>query len=120
MSGVRPASGARVSGAVTDPALAVPLPVRALLQAATADDAVAAALLAKRNPVLTAALDDAEARGMAQGMARAVLAVLASRGLALSPEEQEQLLGEREPARLARWLTRAASCVSAAELLAIA
>jgi Uma2 family endonuclease len=103
-------------GAITDPVLAVPLPVRALLQAAKADDAVAAALLAKRNPVLTAALDDAEARGMA----RAILAVLASRGLAVSPHEQEQLLGERDPARLTRWLTRAASCASAAELLALA
>jgi Uma2 family endonuclease len=107
------------NAAITDPALAVPLPVRALLQAAGADDAVAAALLAKRNPVLEAALDDAESRGEARGMARAVLAVLASRGLTLSPHEQEQLLRERDPARLTRWLTRAASCASAAELLAL-
>jgi hypothetical protein len=30
------------------------------------------------------------------------------------------IFGERDPARLTRWLTRAASCASAAELLALA
>jgi Uma2 family endonuclease len=111
------------NASIIDPALAVPLPVRALLQAAKTDDAVAAALLAKRNPVLEAALDDAEARGVARGeargMARSVLAVLASRELTLSPHEQEQILRERDPARLTLWLARAASCASAAELLAL-
>jgi hypothetical protein len=42
---------------IEDPALAVPLPVTALARAAKADDAMASALLAKKNPVLTAALE---------------------------------------------------------------
>jgi hypothetical protein len=100
---------------IVDPALAVPLPVRALLQTAKADDAVARALLAKRNPVIEAALDSAQAKGMA----RAILAVLASRALAVQPHEQEQLLGEHDPARLERWLAIAATCASASELLAL-
>ena len=103
------------SASIVDPALAVSLPVRALLQTAKADDAVARALLAKRNPVIEAALDGAEAKGMA----RAILAVLAARGLAVQPREQEQLLGERDLARLERWLAIAATCASASELLAL-
>jgi Uma2 family endonuclease len=59
---------------IDDPALAVALPVDALVHAAKADDAMARALLAKRNPVLIAALEsthaDGRARGEAEGRAR--------------------------------------------------
>ena len=103
------------NSSIADPALAVPLPIRALLQTAKADDAVARALLAKHNPVLEAALRESRI----EGIATTLLAVLDSRGLPLQLHERGQLLRERDPARLARWSARAASCTSAAELLAI-
>jgi Uma2 family endonuclease len=105
---------------IIDPALAVPLPIRALLHSAKADDSIASALLAKRNPVLEAALDTAEARGLALGLAEAILVVLASRALVPQPAERAQILGERDPVRLTRWLAHAAASASVAELLALA
>src|SRR5262249_7060059 len=61
---------------IVDPVFAVPLPVRALLQTAKADDAVAAALLAKRNPVLETALEEAEVKGNARGVQQGERALL--------------------------------------------
>jgi Uma2 family endonuclease len=58
-----------LAGSITDPALAVALPLDALVRAAKTDDAVARALLAKRNPVLVAAMEAAEAHGRAEGEA---------------------------------------------------
>ncbi len=55
---------------IDDVSLAVPLPVDALCVAVKADDAMASALLAKKNPVLVAALQGAETRGEARGEAR--------------------------------------------------
>lgn len=115
--------------AIADPALAVPLPVEVLLHEDKVDAALVRALLARRNPVLEAATREALARaecraqgraeGFAEGISRAILAVLIARGLRLSTDEQEQILRERDPARLKRWLGRVAACASAAELLAI-
>ncbi|MCA9514118.1 MAG: Uma2 family endonuclease, partial [Myxococcales bacterium] len=71
---------------IEDEAFVLPLPVHALVSAARADDAVARALLAKANPVLTAALAETAAQSKAEGKAEAsaegLLAVLATRGLA--------------------------------------
>ena len=39
---------------IEDPALEVPLPIAAMVHAAKADDAVARALVARRNPVIEA------------------------------------------------------------------
>jgi len=69
--------------------------------------------------VLEAFGREQRSEGLAQGRTEAILAVLASRALAPSAHEQDQILRERDPARLARWLARAASCTSVAELLAI-
>jgi hypothetical protein len=55
---------------IADPCFALPLPVEALCSAARADDAVATALLAKKNTVLVSALQKAEARGNAKGLLR--------------------------------------------------
>jgi len=102
------------AGHITDPALEVPLPIEALIHSAKADDAVARALVAKHNPVIEAI----RAEDRAQGKAEAVVALLAARGVSLDREEREQILGERDPARLERWIARAIACTSAAELLA--
>ncbi|MEM9693902.1 MAG: Uma2 family endonuclease [Myxococcota bacterium] len=57
-------------GSIADATLTVPLRVRDLVSAGKADDSVARALLAKKNPVLVAALDAREAQGLARGEAR--------------------------------------------------
>ncbi|HEU4731669.1 MAG TPA: Uma2 family endonuclease, partial [Kofleriaceae bacterium] len=91
-------------GYITDPALEVPLPVEALIHSAKADDAVASALVAKHNPVFEALRAESELKGRIEGTAEAVVAVLAARGLVLDRGERDRILGERDPARLARWL----------------
>jgi Uma2 family endonuclease len=104
---------------ISDPALVTPLPVQALLREAKADDAVGQALLIRGNRVIEAALQAREEEGAVKALAQAVLGVLAARGLQLSDREQEQLLGERDPERLHRWVVRAATCESTAELFAL-
>ncbi|HSK00259.1 MAG TPA: hypothetical protein VK932_03420, partial [Kofleriaceae bacterium] len=100
---------------ISDPALVTPLPVQALLREAEADYAVGRALVIKRNP----AIEEARQESKAEGRAEAVLAVLASRALGVSAHERAQIIGERDPGRLGRWLARVATCASVAELLAI-
>ena len=65
------------------------------------------------------ALGEAEgkAEGEAEGKAKAVLAVLAARGLAVSDTQRTRVLAERDLAVLDRWITRAATCASADEAL---
>ncbi len=108
-------------GTIDDPARAAPLPIAALVQSATADDAMARALLAKRNPVLVAAVDTGREEGREEGrmtgMANAILRVLARRGVAVATDQRERILGERDVAQLEAWLDAAVTCASTAELL---
>ncbi len=120
-------------GAIEDRALALPLPVRALVEAMSSDDAVAQALLAKRNPVITTALDDAErkgqiegrlagklegkAEGKAEGRIESLLAVLAARGLKVRKKHEKRIRSTTDEAVLAGWLVGAMSCVSVDALL---
>jgi len=76
---------------IDDPALDVPLPVDALLTTARAE-------------------------GIAEGKARALITVLTARGLALDEGTRARLLGERDGHRLDRWIARATTCTSLAEL----
>jgi hypothetical protein len=100
------------ASSIVDPVLAVPLPIAALVLAAKADDAVAAALVAKGNPVI--ARETAAAR--AEGRAEAVLQLLALRQLQPRANERERILAERDLERLARWLARALTCSRVSEL----
>jgi len=102
---------------IEDSALAAPLPVRALVSAAKADDAVARALLTKRNPVLLEALTRREVEGKIEGKIEALLAVLVPRGLVPSEAERRTLLSERDPLRVDRWLQASVRCSRVAELL---
>src|SRR5262249_53549743 len=84
-------------GAIVDRTLAAPLPHAALAEAMRSDDAVAHALLAKKNPVLEGALEarwtdgkqegkiegriEGEIAGRLKGKIAGVLSVLAGRGL---------------------------------------
>ena len=98
---------------IADRTLAAPLPVRALLSAAAADDAMAAALLTKQNPVLVAAVRAGEAKGKLA----AVLTVLEARGLSPTESQLHRLTSERDAARLDAWLRAAVHCGQIAELL---
>lgn len=110
-------------GQIADRVLSVPLPIAALVRAAKADDAVAMALLAKHNPVLEKALADraekgrlkGQLEGKAEGKAEALMVVLAARGLIPTPEESARIRAASED--IERWLARAATCSSVAELL---
>ena len=114
------------AGHITDPALAVPLSVAALLDAAGADDAVARALRLKRHPEFLAERAEGRAEGhseghsegRAEGRSEGLLIVLEARGLAPTAAERERIRAERDPARLERWLAAAATCADVASLLA--
>lgn len=99
---------------IHDPCLSRPLRVRALLDAAEADDAVARALVDKRNPVIEAVKND----GRLQGAKAAIVAVLAARGLPVSADLRERIADCRDGATLERWIAGAAVAGSAAEALA--
>jgi Uma2 family endonuclease len=99
--------------AIEDPVLVLPLPIHDLVAAAHADDAVARALLAKNNPILAAAI----AEGKAEGKTEAILAVLAGRGLRASDDQDRAIRAMRDEATLDRWLARAGTCTSVADLL---
>jgi Uma2 family endonuclease len=100
-------------GAITDRALSLPLPIHALVDAAKADDAVAAALIAKKNPVIEVALQEARLGGKVS----ALLAILASRELRVSKKAEKRIRAQRDEAVVDGWLRRAARCTSVEKLL---
>ncbi|WP_437946685.1 Uma2 family endonuclease [Sorangium sp. So ce296] len=139
---------------IEDPCLVRPLPLQALLDAASSDDAVARALLQKRVPALEAALAEGEARGEARGVALgeargeargvtlgealgeargeargallgeirmaqdAITTVLQARGVAVPAKVARTIAGCDDPSKLRRWLKRAATAATAAEVVA--
>ena len=54
---------------------------------------------------------------VAQGEARALLTVLRGRGIAVPEPVRERILTEKDPARLERWLEKAGTSPTVAELL---
>jgi hypothetical protein len=101
------------TGAIADPALAVPVPVAALVDASHADSAVAQAYRAQRHPEFIAEHEE----GRAEGIAHAVLAVLQARGLAPTDAERQHILATRDIAQLDRWLAAAVTCSTVGALL---
>ena len=112
---------------IEDPALAVPIPIEAILDAARADDAIARALRVKRHPEFVAERTEGWTEGHAQGLtegraegrAEALLIVLAGRGLVPTEAERHRILEERDLGRLERWLAAARTCADIAGLLAM-
>jgi hypothetical protein len=96
------------------------LPITALVGATQADDAIASALIAKKNPVIAGVVNDAEARGEARGVTRgkalAVLAVLKARGVSVPAEVEAKIRATDDDALLDAWLARAAICAAADDL----
>jgi len=106
---------------IDDPCLLRPIAVEALLAAAAADDAVAQALIAKKNSVVMdygkLRQDAGEAQGLAQGLAKALLTILAARGIDVPEDARRRILHTTDGAEIHRWLTRAASANCLAEVL---
>jgi hypothetical protein len=109
-----------LGGELADPCLVRPLRVRALLDAAAADDEVARALEAKGNPAILAMKAASEQRAeqrVVRAVAAAVLTVLASRGIEVSPRVQAVVEGAEDLAELHRWLVRAATAAHADDVI---
>ncbi len=102
---------------IDDPCLLRPIAVEALLAAAAADDAVAQALIAKRNPVVMDYGARERSAGEARGSALALLTILATRGIDVPEDARQRILHTTDHAQIQRWLTRAASAHSLAEIL---
>ena len=93
------AAGSRIE----DPCFVVPLAVATLFDPAAADNAVAAALIAKDNPVIR--------------QREAVLKVLEARGVAVGEAQRQEILRCHDLDCLNQWLRRAARATSANEVL---
>ena len=63
---------------------------------------------------------EGEAKGRAEGEAAALLKIVTRRGLTLTAEQRRRIMGCTDVAMLERWLDRALSVSSVAELLAAA
>jgi predicted transposase/invertase (TIGR01784 family) len=61
--------------------------------------------------------DEGKLEGRAEEGARAVLTVLRVRGIAVQDAARERILAEKDPARLERWLEKAAVAASVAEVI---
>jgi Uma2 family endonuclease len=106
-----------LSGQIDDPVFDIPLSFSELLITTKTDDAVQRALAAKRNPVFEAMKRTERDSGLREGQARALLAVLAARGLPVADADRDRILGEHDPERLDSWVASAVTCTSMAELL---
>jgi hypothetical protein len=114
---------------IEDPCLVTPLPVAALLDAGAAAIAVVKGLAAQGNPELQRREAEARAKAEAQGEARgkvmgeakgkaeSILKVLTARGVAVSEEQQQEILSSNDLARLDRWLLRALQASSTGEVI---
>ncbi|MEM9876983.1 MAG: Uma2 family endonuclease [Myxococcota bacterium] len=114
--------------AITDRCFAAPLVLRDLVSAASTDDAVARALLAKKNPVIEARIAAGEERGRREGEERgrregellgraiAVIEILRSRDVALTADDEARIRSSRDADQLATWLHRAPTATSAEAL----
>lgn len=89
-----------VDASIADACFVRPLPVRVLLDAASVDDAIAEALLAKKNPKIEAKI--------AAARAEAVLHVLAARDVIVTEGDRARVLACLDAEQLTRWMARAA------------
>lgn len=88
---------------IDDPCFVKPLPSAALLRAASSDDAVIAALAAKRHP----AIEQLREEGREEGLRQALRGVFAARGLPLGPEAAARIAACSDVSRLNAWIARA-------------
>lgn len=96
-------------GQLEDRALAVAIPVEALLDAARADRAILRAYRLQRHPEF---LEERR-----ETLVESIFDVLAARRLTPTGDEREEIVAERDLERLCRWLRAAATCATVAALL---
>ena len=105
---------------IEDPSLSTPLPVRAVLDAAHRNEAVAQALLASGDPALrrnrAEAIAEGKAAGIAEGKAAAILTILEKRGLAPGADARSRLRNCEDLTTLDRWLEHALAAESLADV----
>lgn len=80
-----------VDGTISDPALVRPIPVRALLDAAEADDAVVRAMDAKDNPEIIKIRTQSHAEGRAERRFEAIESVCEVLDIPLGPHQRTEL-----------------------------
>jgi hypothetical protein len=95
--------------AIEDSCLVAPLPVEALVKAARADDAVARALLAKRNPVITAAVEEGRRHGEVQALRRVLFGIAEARALSLTAAQEGRVECCTDASQLHAWVEAAAT-----------
>jgi hypothetical protein len=98
-----------LDGVLEDPTLAHPIPIRAMLDAAVARQAVAAAVWAQDDPWILERKQELRTESL--------LLVLEGRGLHPSDEQRAAIESCSDPERLQRWLRAAGRVGSVAELL---
>ena len=103
---------------IEDPCLDVPVEVAAILDAARRDEAVARALIKKKNRAIVEHTAEAEARGEAKGKALSILTILERRGLEPSETLRSRILSCPDLETLDRWLVRAVLATEADEVVA--
>ena len=112
----------RDDDAIADRCFVVPIPVGALVLRVLADDTVAAALLARGNAVITAAVERARRGGRDEGrvlgVRESLLRLLVVRGVALSDAQRAKVDACDDVATLDRWFSRAVGAATADEVLA--
>jgi hypothetical protein len=102
-----------LDGVLEDPTLAHPIPIRAMLDAAVAEQAVAAVVWAQDNPWILERKQELRT----QTQQASLLLVLQGRGLHPSDEQRAIIESCSDPERLQRWLAAAGRVGSVAELL---
>ena len=101
-----------MDSAIEDRCLSRPLPVRALLEAAAGDMAVAQGLIERGNPAIEEYAQAREARAYRKALHR----VLARRELVLDAQQRARVDACEDPELLDRWLAEAATAKHADEI----
>ena len=87
-----------------------PVPVRALVDAEAANQAALRNLLSRRG---YDSIEDVQVHGETRGLARSLLTVLESRGLAVPDDIRARIEACRDPETLLRWIASAATATTA-------
>lgn len=107
-------------GEIVDEALAVPMRIAPLLDAALGDDAIVEAWRARRHPAFAKERAEGHREGLRQGrleaLRRSILDLLEARGIAVALEDIARVCAETDDEILEAWRVRAKSVVSVAAL----
>ena len=109
-----------LDGVLEDPTLVGPIPIRALLDAVAAEEAVALAMWERDLPVIAERKQELRARAyeeVREHFLRVLLLTLEGRGLHPSADQRAAIEACTDDEQLARWLLVAARVSSVAELL---